>query len=172
MLVGRCDTIAHITQVRSIRIGSDIQIKDDILYISGAINEFTELKPFYGQSHPEKISLRGVKSINSMGIHRFYEFASTWGSRKIQLVECSPVFLDAINTFPDLLGSPSDSKRVRSVILPFFCNQCGRSNDHLIDVWTIDSSNPESLPGPECCLQKMELDGLFEDFFLFLECND
>jgi hypothetical protein len=160
-----------ISKTQGLGISCEIQIKGDVLHIIGEINEFVDLKPYHGPNHPDKINLRGVKLINSIGINRFFEFAMAWGNRKIQLLECSQVIIDAINIFPGLLGDPPVPSRVRSVVLPYYCNLCGKGQEFLIDVAALDISKPESLPAPTCC-EKMELDGLFEDFFLFLECDD
>lgn len=148
-----------------------MKITDGVLYLHGTIDEFVDLTPYQGANQPGRINLRGVKAINSMGILRFHNFAQSWRDRKIELLECSQVIVDAINTFPGLLGQPPVPSRVSSMLLPFFCGVCGKGTEHLIDTRKVEANRPELISAPVCC-RKMDLEGHFEDYFLYLEVLD
>lgn len=103
-------------------MGLNIELKGDTHHLIGAIDEFADLQQLVTTTDPVlKINLRGIKSINSLGLRKFIELMRELGNRAVEFVECSAVFVEAVNTVPLAVGGQKRIGRIKSVLAPMNC---------------------------------------------------
>jgi len=141
-----------------------------MVYLKGSLTERETLSELLVYPLPLKLNLAELHSINSLGVRSLLSFIERWGAKEIEFHECSPVFLDCINTFPGLLGSPAKTDRVKSIYLFFQCDFCADQQKALVN---LENSDFEPL-WPSCpdCGGSMHLLGDKDDYTLFLRLAD
>jgi anti-anti-sigma regulatory factor len=140
-----------------------------VVVISGKITEEAEFQPIIAFAREENLllDLAGVEQINSCGVREFIHFTSYLSKANIpfSLLDCSPVLVRQLNMISNFAGDGV----VRSVLLPYFCEDCGQEM-LLPCVIPEDRSRPPIEPLRTCehCGQEAEFDDVPELYLGFL----
>lgn len=156
-------------------LGLKIEPKNGTLHLSGALDESSNLSKLVSSTGLLRLNLKDVQSVNSLGLRIFIEAMRALGTRDVEFHECSPAFVEAVNTVPLIVGGQKRVSRIKSVVVPFTCYDGHKSalvtmiKDVSIDGRTIN------LPKVACpmCKQAVEIEGGMEpeDYFFFLIAN-
>ena len=136
------------------------------LRLAGVIDEHADLNFFNNLHGNVRLSLRGVRRINSFGVRSWID-----GIRKVpsdcqlELVECPPPVVDQMNMVAGFLGKG----RVTSFYAAMLCEGCTHEMDHL---FTVDECRKAGgkFPAVACpsCGKRMEVDDIEEQYLLFV----
>nr|QEO74300.1 hypothetical protein [uncultured bacterium] len=136
---------------------------------SGAITEGADLRSLVGRAKERVvIDLLDVQRINSIGVREWIEFIGRLcaAARDVSLEHCSVAMVHQFNMITGMRGAAE----VRSVMLPYLCNSCGREETTLLKV---DQPKPAIPPTRKCpgCPGTMEFDDLPEAYLGFLSAR-
>lgn len=142
--------------------------RDRLVLISGFITEEADFQSFAALEGGDllRLDLAGVEQINSCGVREWIHFVRRLAksNRAFELVRCSPAIVRQLNTISNFRGGGA----VRSVMLPYFCADCEREEQRLLEIPT--SGPPpaieESLPCSSC-KGSMEFDDLPNSYMAF-----
>lgn len=92
----------------------------DRFELSGRIDEYSDLARLAAEL-PEQatLDLSGLTRINSIGVREWLDFVAAFGTRKVRLERCAPVFVDQLNTIANFAGSAD----VVSVLCAYECER-------------------------------------------------
>jgi len=136
------------------------------LRLTGVIDEHADLRFFSNLHGDVRLSMRGVRRINSYGVRSWID-----GIRKVpadcnlELVECPPPVVDQMNMVAGFLGKG----RVTSFYGAMMCESCAHEVDHLFTVDEVRKAGGK-FPPVACpsCGKKMEIDDIEEQYLLFV----
>lgn len=111
---------------------SSAVMKDGVLFLSGQLDEKTDLSKLAQAFGKIRINFRGVNYVNSMGLARLLGLVQSRSDVELEFYECSTPIISSINQIPRLLGPKRDAKVVKSFFLPFQCTGCRVEADALI----------------------------------------
>jgi hypothetical protein len=136
------------------------------LRLAGVIDEHADLNFFNNLHGDVRLSLRGVRRINSYGVRSWID-----GIRKVpadcslELIECPPPVVDQMNMVAGFLGRG----RVTSFYAAMMCESCSHEMDQL---FTVDDCKKAGgkFPPVACpnCGKKMEIDDIEDQYLLFV----
>jgi ABC-type transporter Mla MlaB component len=139
-----------------------------VIMISGYITEEADFRPIVGLRHPGtlRLDLAAVEQVNSTGVRGWIQFLRTvaQGGQQVELLRCSPAIVRQLNTLANFRGAAA----VRSVLLPYYCVDCGRQ-DHRVLELPADGPPPsieEAIPCPDCG-RSAEFDDLPKTYMAF-----
>jgi anti-anti-sigma regulatory factor len=132
--------------------------------VSGEITEETDFGPILdAKGRTLLVDLGGVSRINSCGVREWLNFVTALQARGRSLIleRCAPVIVTQLNTIYNFAGGG----QVRSVMGPYYCVECDREDNRLIDL-TQTVSIPSSI---ECskCGGMMEFEEFHEHYLGF-----
>lgn len=148
------------------------ELKDGVHVLTGSFDEVSDFESLTKLTEaPLKLSLSGIQTINSLGLRRLIAFAKHLGDRAVELHECPPVFIEAVNVMPLAIGGSKHVSRVRSILMPYHCK-----GDHerafVVPVSAVRLGTDVHVPKQECptCRMEMEpdLETDLDEFFFFL----
>lgn len=136
--------------------------------LSGSITEASDFSPLLGRQDPRVvIDLMEVERINSGGVGVWVSFITSLSAppREVILDRCSAPMVHQLNMISNMRGRA----RVRSVMLPYLCADCGYEYHGLLNLEVAPpSSITKASPCPQCG-GTMEFDDLAEMYFSFHE---
>jgi len=150
----------------------EIEFKNGVYHLSGRLDEYSELDSLVSAPDPLKLNLGKIESINSIGVRRFLAFVIDRGSKKFEFYECTADFIANVNVIPQMLGTPSDARQIKSFFIPYSCESCKIVEHSLLDFSsiTLDEVDEVELASRICskCAGEMDLDVEKSEFFYFL----
>ncbi len=148
------------------------ELKDGVHVLSGSFDEVSDFESLTKLAdEPLKLSLSGIQTINSLGLRRLIAFAKHLGDRAVELHECPPVFIEAVNVMPVAIGGSKHVSRVRSILMPYHCK-----GDHerafVVPVSAVRLGTDVQVPKQECSICRLpmepDLETDLDEFFYFL----
>jgi hypothetical protein len=133
--------------------------------LAGDITEDSEFGPVMnGNADTLILDLGDIRRINSTGVREWIKFVTGVhkAGRKLVLERCSVAIVQQLNMISNFRGSG----HVRSILAPYYCENCDAGHLHLVD---LEQGTPElemSLPCPKC-KQPMEFDEVWESYLAF-----
>jgi hypothetical protein len=150
----------------------NIDLKNGVYHLAGRVDEYAEFERFANAPAPLKLDLGKITAINSVGVRKFLAFALAWTPRKFEFFACTPEFIANVNVIPQMLGSPSDPTQIKSLFVPFACENCKRVENVLIqrDGLEVDGGGDVILASQTCakCGNPLDLDVEPTEYFTFL----
>jgi rubredoxin len=151
--------------------GVTLEVKDDVVYLSGVMDESADLSSLLNRPEPLSLNFKGIKRFNSTGIRNLLRFLSHWGSRKLEYLECPCEFIDQINMIPALLGHRPNFYTIKSLFVPYECRSCSYDDEQLQELAAIeptlrDGKHLDSRVCPQC---GASLQVISEAYFAFLQ---
>jgi ABC-type transporter Mla MlaB component len=113
------------------------------------------------------INLSEVRRINSAGTREWINFIRVLSvAAQVTLTHCSPATVQQLNAIYNFRGAA----KIRSVLVPYWCDACDLYEDKLCNVEGLHGAVP-SLPPERChkCGGPLECEELFERYFQFLK---
>lgn len=140
-----------------------------MIVLSGAIDENSDLKAVFAQITSDVIiNLRGVKRINSMGVHNWIPVITKAASQhRVVLDELSYAFVQNAVAVANLFGAAD----VRSCMAPYFCATCKDNFTITVTREEVAQAGNEA-PLKRCtkCQSPMEFDEL-DGYFSFFKAR-
>ena len=139
-----------------------------LVFVSGAITEEADFRPLTTLADVGvlRLDLGDVEQINSCGTREWIHFVTrlTRSGRPFELVRCSPAIVRQLNMISNFRGGGS----VRSVLLPYFCADCGHQDAVLLDLPPPAAADaiPDLRPCP-ICGATAEFDDLPDSYLSF-----
>lgn len=136
--------------------------------LSGTITEKSDFTPLLQKKATRiVIDLGGIERINSGGVGEWVTFVNKLSSppREVILDRCSSPIVQQFNMISTMRGKA----RVRSVMVPYLCADCGAEHQNTLN---LETSSPKSVPTVIPCTScggQMEFDDLPEAYFSFYE---
>ncbi len=150
----------------------DIELKNGVYHFSGRLDEFAEFDSLVAGPDPLKVNLGKIQSINSIGIIKFLAFTHARGPKKFEFYDCTADFIANVNVIPQMLGSPSDARQIKTVYVPFSCGSCKRVENslHELSKLKIEADGDVVIGSRVCskCGNEMDLEVEKSEFFFFL----
>ncbi len=105
--------------------------------------------------------LAGIRAINSIGVKYWLILMEELSKRtSLQFRACPVAFTSMASMVHGVLGGG----KVESVLLPYTCENCGKTKDSLEDMAKLAAQElPESLPCPNCAKAMVLDDGMLEE---------
>ena len=149
----------------------EIKISGLVCYLQGGLDDRVDYQPLLAMKAPLKLNLGGISTMNSHGIRSWCKFLADWGAKPVELYECPPVFLDAVNLVPQIASPSGSAHTIKSVSVPYHCMRCNRISAYELAISEVQVSGDNvAVPAKQCrtCSSKLgpEIDP--EDLFLFL----
>jgi hypothetical protein len=137
-----------------------------VVKLSGVIDEHADLAFLAGLHGNVRLSLRGVRRINSYGVRAWID-----AIRKVptdcnfELVDCPPPVVDQMNMVAGFVGRG----KVTSFYAAMVCESCEKELDHLFTVADCKKVGGK-LPRVACpkCGKPLEVDDIEEQYLLFV----
>ena len=153
-------------------IGISHRVEAGVHFVGGTVDEHADFQVLLDDNAPVlKINLRELKWINSLGVRKMVSLAQSLGDRDVEFLEVPPVFIEAINIIPLLIGGQAHVGRVKSALLPMTC-KAGHTTELSVPISQIHVDDEFQIPDPPCKVCKMplapDLDSDLEDYFFFL----
>jgi len=108
--------------------------EDLVVHLSGRITEEADFQTLtaIAQVDTLHLDLEHVEQINSCGVREWIHFVSdlTHGGHRFELVHCSPAIVRQLNMISNFRGGGA----VRSVMLPYYCAECGHEEQRALDI--------------------------------------
>ena len=130
--------------------------------LAGCIDERADLSPIRSVSAGTLVlDLAGVTRINSVGVREWIKamkgFPSTVSVTWVNVAECLVAQLSMIANF-------SGPARIATFFAPYFCDDCGHEERHLMTVAEVSTS--ATAPAQSCgiCGAQMAFDDIEEDY--------
>lgn len=137
-----------------------------IIKLEGVVDEHADLAFFTDLHGPVKLSLKGVRRINSFGVRAWIDaIRRVPADCTFEFVDCPPPVVDQMNMVAGFLGRG----KVSSFFAPMTCERCDLEQDHLFLVADCRRQGGK-LPAVGCpsCGKPMEVDDLEEQYLLFV----
>lgn len=149
--------------------GIKIAEKNGIVFLSGIMDEASDLSSLLGHSEPLILNFKEVTRFNSTGIRNILRFCAQWGTKRLEYIDCPCDLIDQINMIPALLG-PKGSYSVNTLFVPYECRSCGFSEEVLdsVKIYDLALKSGSPLPSKVCpkCAGTMAV--ISESYFVFL----
>lgn len=132
--------------------------------LRGEINETSDLTRMFEGSGPVVVDLAGVAAINSSGVVNWMKGRRTVAeSLELRLDRCPPPIVNQLN----MIQGFAELRWVRSIQLPFYCEECDEEFIRTLDVTAppVEPETTEPCPG---CGQHVEMDEMPEQYLAFL----
>ena len=154
-------------------VWSKIVFSRGMFQIVGQIDEHLNYRAVLEGPSTIRLGLAEVKNVTSIGVRSFLQFIDEAANRELEYHECSPAFMDMINTFPAMLGNPPDPTLVKSAIIVYHCVPCSRDEEIFFPV-PIEIEGVPALPRRICarCGETQTPTTGAEDFFTFKTAGD
>lgn len=154
-------------------LGVTFTERHGILHMSGWLDEHADLMPLLSSpAKVLKVNVKNVRAVNSLGLRRFIDAMRTLGGREMEFHECSPVFVEAINTVPLSIGGQKRVARVKSVLAPMSCNDGHKATVlvHMHDLKVANGTISMTKPSCSACGGALSLENGMDpdDYFFFL----
>ncbi len=136
------------------------------LKLTGVIDEHADLAFFHGLHGDVRLSLRGVRRINSYGVRSWIDsIRRVPADCRLELIECPPPVVDQMNMVAGFLGKGL----VTSFYAAMVCEGCEHEMDHLFTVADCRLAGGK-LPAVACpsCGKRMDVDDIEEQYLLFV----
>jgi ABC-type transporter Mla MlaB component len=123
-----------------------------VVVISGLITEDADFQPVAALpvSGALRLDMAGVEQINSCGVRAWIQFLRGMNqeARQVELLRCSPAIVRQLNTLSNFRAGAA----VRSVMLPYYCGDCGRQEYRMLEIPRAGKPPPivETVPCPDC----------------------
>jgi len=153
-------------------LGFTMALQNGVYHLKGCFDEIAEFdKLLTLPDTPLKLNLRGIDAINSLGLRRLIVFTKNFGEREMELHDCPPVFVEAVNVIPLAVGGQSKIQRIKSLYLPFHCKG-DHEKEFTVPLSAIQVGDTVAVPTIDCpaCRLPMtpDLDTDLDEFFFFL----
>jgi hypothetical protein len=127
--------------------------------------DFSSLLKLKGQNL--SFNFKEISSINSCGIRTWVNFMKELAGTPIEFVECPPLIVRQMNMVPSFLGSAT----VKSVYLPYVCDECDHEHQQMISIQEYKSgvTIAQTITCKNCSSNEMELDGNVKQYFAFVK---
>ncbi len=113
--------------------------------LSGRIDEYADLMQLASELPKEvTLDLSGLTRINSIGVREWLDFVAAFGSRKVRLERCAPVFVDQLNTIANFAGNAE----IWSVLCAYECEVDAAFT--LVEVQVADIKEGKRPETPRC----------------------
>ena len=148
---------------------------EGIIRFSGVLDETFPVDYLLQQDPPLRLNLELVTAVNSIGVREFIKFMLRWGDKPIELHLISPAFVEAINVFGAMLGSPPDKKKVKSAVVEYICKNCDVSvlEPVRFENWRFyDEMDRIEIPDCGDCGEPLSTEEVPFETFLFLHADD
>lgn len=150
---------------------SDVKTVDGTatVTLAGVIDESIDFESYLQGASPSEVVfyLAGVKRINSSGVRKWLLFLqNNKGKFKITLEAAPACVVEQMNLISGFL----DGVIVKSIFLPYLCNQCGSEHMELVASSDFEKLKTELpvIACPKCNHPEMEFDYLPEEYLYFL----
>lgn len=148
---------------------------DGVYYAPKSIDETTEAKAPEGDpAEPFRINFRKCLKINSYGIRRLLGFIRAGSGRTLELHECTTPVISTLNIVRDILGPDRNPKVVKSLALPYFCQECDDCFDVMSTAAAVKLGQEDlGLPAKPCptCGANCKVDQDAPDLLGFMESH-
>jgi hypothetical protein len=137
-----------------------------MLRLAGVIDEHADLRFFSNLHGDVRLSMRGVRRINSFGVRSWIDaIRKTPSDCRLELIECPPPVVDQMNMVAGFLGQA----KITSFYAAMVCESCTHEMDHLFTVDACKAAGGK-LPPVACpnCGQPMGVDDIEEQYLLFV----
>jgi hypothetical protein len=136
------------------------------LRLAGVIDENADLRFFSNLHGDVRLSMRGVRRINSFGVRSWIDaIRKIPADCEIELIECPPPVVDQMNMVAGFLGRG----KITSFYAAMVCESCSHEMDQL---FTVDACKAVGgkLPAVACpnCGSPMGVDDIEEQYLLFV----
>ena len=101
-----------------------IKVLDGAVWITGAINEFSDFSAVPAGLSPLRLNLSQVTGMNSSGVREFIGFVAGLGQTPVAYVDCSWPMVETMLMIPSLLGGENQTVRIESLACPYRCAGC------------------------------------------------
>lgn len=137
-----------------------------VLRLMGVIDEHADLAFFTTLHGDVRLSLRGVRRINSFGVRSWIDaIRRVPNDCRLELTECPPPVVDQMNMVSGFLGRG----KVTSFYAAMMCEACEHETDVLFNVADVKTAGGH-LPKVACgkCGGRMEVDDIEDQYLLFI----
>ncbi len=153
-------------------LGISHRVEGGVHFVGGTVDEHADFQILLeDRSSVLKINLRELKWINSLGVRKMVGLAQGLGERAVEFHEVPPVFIEAINIIPLLVGGQAHVGRVKSARMPMTCSG-GHTTELSLPISQVYVGGQFQMPDVPCKVCKMpldpDLDSELEDYFFFL----
>lgn len=150
--------------------GITLHILGDVVYLSGVMDEVSNLSVLLKCSEPLRLNFKGVTRLNSTGVRNLLQFLSQWGPKRLEYHECSCELVDQFNMIPALLGSKAHPYEIKSLYVPYECQACSYDQEILEDLGPIEEHvrQGNGLPTRVCPKCSSTFQVISEAYFVFL----
>lgn len=137
-----------------------------VVKLFGVIDEHADLSFLAGLHGPVRISLKGVRRINSFGVRSWIDaIRKVPADCAMEFIECPPPIIDQMNMVAGFAGKGY----VGSFYAPMTCERCDVEEDQLFNVADCRRLGRKLPPVPcPSCGTPMEVDDIEEQYLLFL----
>jgi eukaryotic-like serine/threonine-protein kinase len=136
------------------------------LKLAGVVDEHADLR-FFNDLHGDvKLSMRGVRRINSYGVRAWIDaIRKVPADCQLEIIECPPPVVDQMNMVAGFLGRG----KVTSFYAPMLCDHCTHEMDQLFTVEACREAGGK-LPPLTCprCGKPMGVDDIEDQYLLFV----
>jgi hypothetical protein len=136
------------------------------LRLAGVIDENADLRFFSNLHGDVRLSMRGVRRINSYGVRSWIDaIRKIPADCEIELIECPPPVVDQMNMVAGFLGRG----KITSFYAAMVCESCSHEMDQLFTVDACKAAGGK-LPAVACpsCGSPMGVDDIEEQYLLFV----
>lgn len=128
-----------------------IHQQDGTYFISGSLDETTDLSTLLADSNLIRINFRELTSINSLGLAKLLRLLRQRAGFGVEYHECPVLLLEHFNIIPGLLGPKLDPSIVKSGYFPYRCPSCAFEAEQELSMPSVSSGNSSySLPIVPC----------------------
>lgn len=140
-----------------------------LVFVTGSITEEADFRPLVNlpDGGVLRLDLGDVEQINSCGTREWIHFVTrlSRAGRDFELVRCSPAIVRQLNMISNFRGAG----RVRSVLLPYFCAECGHQDAILLDLPPASADSIPDLRPCSTCGSTAEFDDLPDSYLSFTQ---
>lgn len=140
-----------------------------LVFVDGSITEEADFRPLVNLPSDGvlRLDLGDVEQINSCGTREWIHFVTrlSRAGRAFELVRCSPAIVRQLNMISNFRGAG----QVRSVLLPYFCADCGHQDAVLLDLPVPSRDVIPDLRPCTACGATAEFDDLPDSYLSFTQ---
>jgi len=150
----------------------EYRAKDDMFFVSGKIDGRSDLAALASYTKtPVRINFRETTALTSLGMKMVRDLIHARPDGAVEFHECPPYLVDMLNIIPNLIDVDGHRVHVRSVYVPFRCQDCSLDVDALVRTDEVKKKGHElAVPAKRCqkCARAMGMEVDPHDYFIFL----
>jgi hypothetical protein len=130
-----------------------------VIELAGSVEEQTQFEQQIGPvSGKVTFNLKGIIRINSVGVKAWIAYFQGLKAKGVDFSfeECAPAIVDQLNMITNFAAGG----KVKSILLPFACNVCGK---HFVGVGDVEQlkANQKKIPDLKC--ERADCGAQFDD---------